>query len=60
MTQSGQHDHSPKNLVQVRIKELAEGLMSQQGGRKAFLDFESYCFLRTGRRASKIKPGGVQ
>ena len=27
MTQSGQHDHSPKNLVQVRIKELAEGLM---------------------------------
>ena len=39
MTQSGQHDHSPKNLVQVRIKELAEGLMSQQGGRKAFLDW---------------------
>ena len=36
MTQSGQHDHAPKNLVQVRIKELAEGLMSQQGGEKRF------------------------
>lgn len=41
MTQSGQHDHSPKNLVQVRIKELADGLMPQQGGRKAFLDLSS-------------------
>jgi hypothetical protein len=41
MTQSRQHDHSPKNLVQVRIKELADGLMSQQGGRKAFLDLSS-------------------
>ena len=44
MTQSGQHDHSPKNLVQVRIKELAEGLMSQQGGRKAFLDLNRIAF----------------
>lgn len=41
MTQNVQHYHSPRKLVQVSIKELAEGLMSQQDGRKAFLDLGS-------------------
>ena len=59
MTQSGQHDHSPKNLVQVRIKELADGLMPQQEGRQAFLDLDSGQVVykgETGGNLVYIKP----
>lgn len=52
MAQSGQHECFSKNLLQVRIKELADGLMSQQEGRKAFLD------LGSGQVVYKREAGG--
>lgn len=37
------------------FKKIQEDLKA-----KKEIPIESYCFLRTGRMASKIKPGGVQ
>ena len=59
MAQSGQHECFSKNLLQVRIKELADGLMSQQEGRQAFLDLDSGQVVykgETGGNLVYIKP----
>ena len=59
MTQNVQHYHSPRKLVQVRIKELADGLMPQQEGRQAFLDLDSGQVVykgETGGNLVYIKP----
>ena len=40
----------------VRARRVKNGIEQENRSHGS----ESYCFLRTGRMASKIKPGGVQ